>query len=241
MKGLELYVWRNPELTGSNDIYYTLLQGTNRTKMAEEIYDLTAAVTSIEDINRELAKYEAIDVLVSHTLEIPKQEMTEIVDQMKIKNGSIAVGVRWFEQNPLSEKAMVVSPSAALRHLTEKEYLEVGASGIENPSIDDFRRLDLTLKVEGLVDRKISFLEARQIKDVLTDDVYWFSSSFSQDNSFEDFAHYSTESVVYIREIGENGLRDRLRNLNINVAYTNQQGERVEQSYNLGDILVVIE
>ena len=73
---------------------------------------------------------------------------------------------------------------------------------------------------------------------MLTRDVYWFASSFSQDNSSENFAHYSTEIVVYTRETGENGLRDRLKNLNIDVAYTNQQGERVEQSYNLGDILV---
>ena len=159
--------------------------------------------------------------------------------QMKIKNGSIAVGVRWFEQNPLSEKTMVVSPSAALRHLTDEEYLEVGTSKIENPSIDDFSRLDLTIKVQGLVDRKLSFPEVTQIKDVLTDKVYWFSSSSSQDNSSEDFAHYSAESVVYIREIGENGLRDRLKSLNMDVAYTNQQGERVEQSHNLGDILVM--
>ncbi|WP_083842141.1 M56 family metallopeptidase [Desulfosporosinus youngiae] len=241
MKGLELYVWRNPELTGSNAIYYTLLQGTNRNKTAEEIYDLTAATTSIEDIRRELAKYGTIDVLVSHPLEISKQEMMEIVDQMKVKNGSIAAGVRWFEQNPLSEKTRVISPIAELRHLTEKEYLEVGTSEIENPSIDDFRRLDLTLKVQGLDDRKLSFPEDRQITDVLTPEVHWFSSSFSQDNSSENFAHYSAEIVVYIREIGENGLRDRLKNLNIDVAYTNQQGERVEQSYNLGDILVVIE
>lgn len=140
-----------------------------------------------------------------------------------------------------AEKTMVISPSVALRHLTEREYLEVGTSEIENPSIDDFRRLDLTLKVQGLADRKISFPEAQQIKDVLTRDVHWFSSSFSQNNSSGDFAHYSAESVVYIREIGENGLRDRLKNLNIDVAYTNQQGERVKQRYNLGDILVVIE
>ncbi|MEN6312729.1 MAG: M56 family metallopeptidase [Clostridiaceae bacterium] len=103
MKGLELYVWRKPELTGSDDIYYTLLTGTNRNKTDEEVYDLSKATTNIEDINRELADYGEIDIFVSHPLYISKEEMTKIADQIQIKNGSVAVGTGWFEKDP-SEK-----------------------------------------------------------------------------------------------------------------------------------------
>lgn len=167
------------------------------------------------------------------------EELIEVVKLLGSDTTQAQAILKGLELYPLSERIMVISPIAALRHLTEREYLEVGTSEIENPSIDNFRRLDLTLKVQGLVDRKLSFPEITQIKDVLTDDVYWFSSSFSQNNSSEDFVHYSTEVVVYLREIGENGLRDRLKNLNMDVAYTNQQGDRVEQRYNIGDILVI--
>ena len=40
MKGLELYVWRDLELTGNNDLYYTLLMVTNRNKSRSEVYDV---------------------------------------------------------------------------------------------------------------------------------------------------------------------------------------------------------
>jgi hypothetical protein len=97
MKGLELYVWRKPELTGNDNIYYTLLLGTNRNKTEDEVYDLAAATTNIDDINREIASYEVIDIIVSHPRSISKQEMEEIVDQLEVKNGSIAVGAGWFD------------------------------------------------------------------------------------------------------------------------------------------------
>lgn len=98
MKGLELYVWRKPELTGSNDIYYTLLQGTNRTKNEDEIYNLSIATTKIGDINREIAAYGEIDIFVSHPMYISKEEMSRLADQIEIKNGSVAVGTDWFDR-----------------------------------------------------------------------------------------------------------------------------------------------
>lgn len=97
MKGLELYVWKNPELTGSDDIYYTLLLGTNRNKTADEVYNLSVATTDIEDINRELFGYEETAIFVNHPRSISKEEMNKIVDQIKVKNGTIAVGTGWFE------------------------------------------------------------------------------------------------------------------------------------------------
>lgn len=96
-KGLELYVWRNPELTGNNDIYYTLLLGTNRNKTKEEVFDLLVATSNLEKINHEIADYDYTDIFVYHPQSISKEEMSEITDQIKIKNGSIAVGTAWFD------------------------------------------------------------------------------------------------------------------------------------------------
>ncbi len=98
MKGLELYVWRKPELTGNNGIYYTLLQWTNWTKTEDEIYNLSSATTKIEDINREIAAYGEMDIFVSHPMYISKEEMSRLADQIEIENGSIAVGTGWFDR-----------------------------------------------------------------------------------------------------------------------------------------------
>ena len=97
MKGLELYVWQNKELTGNEDIYYTLLEGTNRNKTEAEVYDISVATTDIEQINRMLASYKEVDIIVSHPIYFSKEEMNAIVDQIKIENGSVAVGLGWFE------------------------------------------------------------------------------------------------------------------------------------------------
>jgi len=110
-KGLELYVWRKPELTGNNNTYYTLLYGTNRNKTDEEIYDLSVATTDIEVINRKIASYGEVDIFVSHPMYITKEEMEKIVEQIKVKNGTIAVGTGWFE--------------------------EVGSSAISNVNVED--------------------------------------------------------------------------------------------------------
>jgi len=105
MKGLELYVWRQPELTGNENIYYTLLPGTNRNKTEAEVYDLSVATTDLETIQHQIASYGEVDVLVSHPRYISKEEMNVIADQIKIENGSIAVGTGWFEKATASSPA----------------------------------------------------------------------------------------------------------------------------------------
>lgn len=102
LKGLELYAWRKPELTGNNNIYYTLLEGTNRNKTDEEVYDLSVATTDIDAINRKIASYGEVDVIVSHPIYIPKEEMEKITDKIKVENGSITVGTWWFDETDSS-------------------------------------------------------------------------------------------------------------------------------------------
>jgi len=100
-RSLELYVWRKPELTGNNDIYYTLLRRTQRRKEEHEVYDLSIATTDIEEINRQIANFgfEHVHLLVSHPLNISKEEMDAITKRIEMKNGSMGVGTGWFEEN----------------------------------------------------------------------------------------------------------------------------------------------
>ncbi len=88
-KGLELYVWKNSQITGNEDVYYTLLQGTNRIKDRSEIYDLKVATNNIDDINDMLSEYRN-DTEVFVTLAMPDegansgQEMPEPVDMQAV-------------------------------------------------------------------------------------------------------------------------------------------------------------
>lgn len=104
MKGLELYVWKNPEVTGNDDTYYTLLHGTNRLKEASEIYDLDIAVKSIEEVNQLLSNYESATELFINQMnetDFTKLDMEAILESLNFPiggNGSIAVGV-WRNEN----------------------------------------------------------------------------------------------------------------------------------------------
>lgn len=96
-KGLELYVWRKPELTGDNNLYYTLLHGTNRNKTYSEIYDLNKAVSDLEIIKKELSGYGSGTYLfIMHSQDIDKETMSNIGEQLSgiIENGVISIGSR---------------------------------------------------------------------------------------------------------------------------------------------------
>lgn len=94
-KGLELYVWRKPILTGNDNLYYTLLLGTNRNKTAEEVYDLNAATSDLKVIKQKLSGYRSgTDLFIMHSMDIDKDTMSMIGDELSgiIKNGVTAIG-----------------------------------------------------------------------------------------------------------------------------------------------------
>lgn len=100
IKGLELYVWRNPDLTGNNDIYYTLLTGTNRNKTKSEVYNFNIATSELNNIKKELSTYRSgTHLSVMHSMNIDKATMSQIGDELIgcLKNASMGIGGFDFE------------------------------------------------------------------------------------------------------------------------------------------------
>lgn len=137
-----------------------------------------------------------------------------------------------------SQSKTVITPKVSVSPLTEREYSYVGTREIKNPTIDDFRKLVITLNVEGLKQREITFPSIRDLQDLLTEDVLWFSSGLSQDSPNENFAQYVIESVVYTRNLTDEEFRNKLGALEITLYYQNKEHEPVELNFNMGDILV---
>lgn len=101
MKGLELFVWKNKELTGNSDTYYTLLLGTNRNKEESEIYDLNTTVKNIEQLNRMLTEYSTetvISIYQMNTTDFTKAEMQAISDNVKFLNGNGSKSIGLWEK-----------------------------------------------------------------------------------------------------------------------------------------------
>lgn len=94
-KGLELYVWRNHDLTGNNNLYFTLLPGTNINKSSKQIYDMEAATSDLEIIKEELSQYrEGTYLFITHSQDIDKETMDGIGYTLSdvMTNGVISIG-----------------------------------------------------------------------------------------------------------------------------------------------------
>lgn len=90
---VELYVWRNKNITGTDDIFYTLLPGTNKSKDNNEIYDLDLATTDIKVINEKLSEMQGITHLsIKHDSSFSKQDITEIGNSINFKGEGISIG-----------------------------------------------------------------------------------------------------------------------------------------------------
>lgn len=109
MKGLELYVWKNKEVTGNNDIYYTLMLGTNRNKVESEIYDLNSAVNSIDKLNEMLVKYNVeteLFIYQMNTSDFTNAEMQAISDNLKFPNGNGSKVIGLWQKTTTSEETV---------------------------------------------------------------------------------------------------------------------------------------
>jgi hypothetical protein len=129
----------------------------------------------------------------------------------------------------------------SLAPLTEPEYGEVGTYGIEDPTAADFKKLTIDVKGEHLGTRTIRVPSVREITDVLTDSVVWFSHDARQDNLNEDHAAYHLETVLFVRNLTEQELRDRLSPLQVDVSYMDGGQKSVKRTYPLSQAVAVKE
>ncbi len=108
-KGLELYVWKSPELVENEEPYFTLLEGTNRSKEQEEIYDLDAATSDIRAIGQKLSRYGDglyLQIYQMNEADFTKEQMMGFSDElMKYMppNSSLSVGLFELPPSPTAE------------------------------------------------------------------------------------------------------------------------------------------
>ncbi|MCT4565112.1 MAG: M56 family metallopeptidase [Maledivibacter sp.] len=112
MKGLELYVWRNKDITGNNSIHYTLLIGTNRSKSKSEIYDMNVATSDLEIIKQELSKYRSdTSLFIMQDIDIDKNIIKKINEELSsiIKNiGSFDEGIDFDQKLTALDQSEII-------------------------------------------------------------------------------------------------------------------------------------
>jgi beta-lactamase regulating signal transducer with metallopeptidase domain len=157
-----------------------------------------------------------------------KKHLSELIDILLLLK----------DTDPDSNSSANIINEVSLKGLSEKEYSETGTHGIENPTINDFKKLTLNFYAKGFNNRSINF-PGDKVYGLFTDTIVWYSHSMKQDNPSEDFAMYRYEFILFTRNITDEDLRDRLGNLSIEVSYTNDLGENVKNLYNLGETLLI--
>ena len=80
-KGLELYVWKDKNITGDDNVRYNLLPGTNRNKQESEILNVKSSAKNFKTIEDTLIKYaEGEFLMVKIYNKIDKTELKELYD-----------------------------------------------------------------------------------------------------------------------------------------------------------------
>lgn len=136
-----------------------------------------------------------------------------------------------------------VTIRAQLIKLTQGEYTSVGKSGIENPSIDDFRTLIIGVNVVGInpaKERKIICPDIGEITDKLSSKVVRYANSSSMNNDTDSVVNYDNTLVLYTKEISNDALKSKLKGLKIVADYTDINGKIIQKSYDIADILQFI-
>ncbi|MDF2631592.1 MAG: hypothetical protein K0Q85_188 [Caproiciproducens sp.] len=130
-------------------------------------------------------------------------------------------------------RAMVVK-------LTQSEYASVVKTGLENPSIDDFKTLMIGVSIIGIdpaKDKTILCPDIGEITQKLSSKIVWSANSDSMDNGAGSVVNYDNTLVLHTKDISNDALKLKLKGLKIAVAYMDLNGKKIEKSFDIADIL----
>lgn len=133
--------------------------------------------------------------------------------------------------------------AAEIRNLTQEEYSEVGTKGLDNPSIDDFRKFILNVEItdaKNVASKQFSVPDLNVLQAAIkkTGDRFWFAGGSDQNNKSEDFSRADRSIVIYYRGLKENELREVLKPLKIQVGWAAKDGNSAQKECSVGEILI---
>ncbi|MEO7291469.1 MAG: hypothetical protein ABIW34_00090 [Ginsengibacter sp.] len=86
MKGFDLYAWEK-----AGKMFFTLLPGTNRKKMPEDIYDIKNAVEGESAIENKINEIAAGEYIFLKPIHIDTSDLKPLIEFMKRKNLNVTI------------------------------------------------------------------------------------------------------------------------------------------------------
>jgi len=144
--------------------------------------------------------------------------------------------------NSLHNPSPRVDASVTISKLTQEEFARVGVYGLKNPSIDDFRKLDVKVKLintKGVSNKILEVPTNLEYKEALDKDIkrYWFGKSSYQNNPGEDFPLAEDSLVFYSRGLSQENIKDMLAPLKVTVGWVTKNGVKDEKKYTVVELL----
>jgi beta-lactamase regulating signal transducer with metallopeptidase domain len=157
--------------------------------------------------------------------------------------GIIIIGMTDGYNNILKiNNSPMISVAAEIRKLTLKEFSEVGTTGLQNPTINDFRKIVLKAEitnVKNVISKEFNVPDLYVIQDALksTGDRFWYSDGSDQNNDDEEFSRAERSIVIYYKGVEDSDIREALKPLKIQIGWTEKDRSKVSREYSVGEIL----
>ncbi|OIJ14252.1 hypothetical protein BKP35_07055 [Anaerobacillus arseniciselenatis] len=136
-----------------------------------------------------------------------------------------------------------ITNEAVVSQLSEEEFEDVGTHGLDNPTIDDFRKFTFSFEVEHSPEttRKAEFPTLNSWREAINTidnkERYLFGDGYGQNNDAENFAEYGREFVFYSKGLNEEEIRKAFNSIVILLYLDTEKGESIEREYKIGDLI----
>ena len=136
-----------------------------------------------------------------------------------------------------------IDVAAVISILSEEQFDDIGTNGLENQTIDDFRKLTFKFKMEHYHGKslKVNFPEDTSWKQSINsiDDIdrYWFGEFSKHAGDTKNAASYNGQFVFYSKGLSEDEMRKAFVSTIINVAWTTEEGNSYEKEYIISDLI----
>ncbi|WP_174728755.1 hypothetical protein [Mesobacillus harenae] len=145
---------------------------------------------------------------------------------------------------PLSQLAAhEMTLEANVSELTDQEFTEVGAAGIENRDKADFRKFTFDFGMgssDKLLSRTIDIPELNVWKTAINSlgqDRYWFGSDSNQTTTSEEPANRAIEFVFYAKGLSEKEIREAFNSIRVSASWQTAEGVSVQKELIVGDLI----
>lgn len=135
------------------------------------------------------------------------------------------------------EKNQSTEPEVALNitvaPTTEEEYAQASTDGIDDPVIDDFSTVKVELQMNNMVPGTERTVKMTALKTIMTEKgvgMHCYGEGSSENEAEEDFSVFTSENIIYRKDITDEELKNMFEGYNAEVTYVDANGTTVEET-----------